>query len=153
MNINHSRLLRSLCLGLSIVSCSAQAGIPGDADGNGVVNIEDARTIARFLTKQIPAIPNPANADANQDGVIDMEDAFAIAQWVTGQSRFIVVAPDYGRADARHVGRTLRIDVFERFFPLNITGGTVRIKSTSTGYDSGAKALSFERDGRSLYYR
>jgi hypothetical protein len=118
-----------------------------------VVNIEDARTIARFLTKQIPAIPNPANADANQDGVIDMEDAFAIAQWVTGQSRFIVVAPDYGRADARHVGRTLRIDVFERFFPLNITGGTVRIKSTSTGYDSGAKALSFERDGRSLYYR
>ncbi|MHC4735529.1 MAG: dockerin type I domain-containing protein [Planctomycetota bacterium] len=52
-------------------------GLNGDADGNDVVNIEDARCIARFLTNQIPAIPEPNNADATQDGKIDMTDALA----------------------------------------------------------------------------
>src|ERR1017187_4794437 len=96
MKVNLVTLSASLFLGLAVAPLFARAGIPGDADGNGVVNLDDARTIARYLTKQIPSIPNPADADATQDGVIDMEDAFAIAQWVTGQSRFIVVPPDYG---------------------------------------------------------
>ena len=60
--------------------------LPGDADGNGTVNLEDARTIARFLVNQIPILPNPADADATQDGKVDMEDAFIIVRQLTGQS-------------------------------------------------------------------
>jgi len=50
------------------------------------------------------------------------------------------------------LGEMIRVEVFEKFFPFNITGGTVRIISASTGYDSGDQPLTFERDGRSLYY-
>lgn len=124
----------------------------GDADGNGVVDMEDARTIARYVVHQIPAIPNPTGADANQDGKVDMEDAFIIAKKVTGQTRIVVVAPLNGSSNILRQGAIIRIEVFEKFFPFNITGGTVRIRSASTGYDSGDQPLTFERDGRSLYY-
>src|SRR3990172_260606 len=124
----------------------------GDADGNGTVNLDDAQTIARYLVNQISAIPNPTDADATQDGKIDMEDAFAIAQKVTGHTRFVVVAPRYGRSDKLQIGDTIRIEVFEKFFPFNITGGTVRIRSANSDYDSGDQPLTFERNGRSLYY-
>jgi YD repeat-containing protein len=126
--------------------------IPGDADGNGVVDIEDARTIARFVVTQIPDLPNPIDADATQDGNVDMEDAFIIAKWITGETRIVVVAPRYGPAELLRLGDSIRIEVFEKFFPFNITGGTVRITSASTGYDSGDRLLTFESDGRSLYY-
>lgn len=126
--------------------------LPGDADGNGAVDIDDARIIARFVANQIPALPNPTDADATQDGKVDMEDAFVIAKWVTGETRIVVVAPRYGPPEPLRLGEIIRIEVFEKFFPLNITGGTVRIISPSTGYDSGDQPLTFERDGRSLYY-
>jgi hypothetical protein len=126
--------------------------LPGDADGNGTVDIEDARTIARFVVNQIPDLPNPDDADATQDGKVDMEDAFIIAKWVTGETRIVVAAPRYGRSDKLKVGSIIRIEVFEKFFPFNITGGTVRITSATSGYDSGDQPLTFERDGRSLYY-
>jgi len=144
-------ILTSILLIYFLLPLSVYA-LPGDADGNGIVNLDDARIIARFAVKQIPSIPNPSDADANQDGKIDMEDAFIIAQKVTGQTRIVVVAPRYGSSDMLKVGDTIRIEVFEKFFPLNITGGKVRILSTSTGYDSGDIPLTFERDGRSLYY-
>ena len=40
--------------------------IPGDADGNGVVDLGDARIIARFLVNQIPAIP-PSRPARNEN--------------------------------------------------------------------------------------
>ena len=124
----------------------------GDADGNGVLDLDDSRIIARFVVNQIPVVPNPGEADATQDGVIDMVDAFVIAQKVSGQSRIIVVAPYFGYSDELLVGDIIRIQVFERFFPLNTVGGTVRIQSASTGYDSGELPLVFEYTGLSLYY-
>jgi RHS repeat-associated protein len=129
----------------------AQA-IPGDADGNEILDIEDARTIAKFVAGQIADIPNPVDADVNQDGKIDLEDAFIIAKRLTGQTRIVVVAPLNGSPDAIRLGSIVRIEVFEKFFPFNITGGTVRIQSAGTGYDSGDQPLTFERNGRSLYY-
>jgi len=126
--------------------------LPGDADGNGSVDIEDARIIARFVANQIPTLPNPDDADATQDGKVDMEDAFIIAKWVTGETRIVVVAPRYGPPEPLRLGEMIRVEVFEKFFPFNITGGTVRIISASTGYDSGDQSLTFESDGRSLYY-
>ena len=124
----------------------------GDADGNGVLDLDDARVIAKFVANQVPALPNPTDADATQDGTVDMEDAFIIAKKITGQTRIVVIAPRYGRSDKPRIGEMIRIDVFEKFFPFNITGGTVRIQSASTGYDSGDQPLTFEHDGRSLYY-
>lgn len=126
--------------------------LPGDADGNGAVDIEDAQIIARFVVNQIPSLPNPADADATQDGKVDMEDAFVIAKRVTGETRIIVVASRYGPSDKLQMGDIIRIEVFEKFFPFHITGGTVRIISPSTGHDSGDLSLTFEKDGRSLYY-
>ena len=146
-----SLILLSIPLSLLLFPLILYA-LPGDADGNGTVDIEDARMIARFVANQIPAPPNPSDADATQDGKVDMEDAFIIAKWVTGETRIVVVAPRHGRSDKLQIGSTIRIEVFEKFFPLNITGGTVRITSASSGYDSGSKPLTFERDGRSLYY-
>jgi RHS repeat-associated protein len=137
-----------LCLLLPV---SAYA-IPGDADGNGIVNMEDARTIARYVVNEIPAVPNPADADANQDGKIDMEDAFIIAKKVSGQTRIVVVSTLNGSSSVLRLGEIIRIEIFEKFFPFNITRGIVRIVSASTGYDSGDIPLTFERDGRSLYY-
>lgn len=34
----------------------------GDADGNGVVKLDDSRTIARWHVKQLPEIPNPGES-------------------------------------------------------------------------------------------
>lgn len=137
---------------ICILSASISYALPGDADGNGIVDLDDARTIARFVVHQIPSVPNPSAADATQDGNVDMEDAFVIAKKVTGQTRIVVVAPRYGSSEKLQIGNTIRIEVFEKFFPFNITGGTVRIRALSTGYDSGNRPLTFERYGRSLYY-
>ncbi|MHC4656784.1 MAG: dockerin type I domain-containing protein [Planctomycetota bacterium] len=87
-------------------------GLNGDADGNDVVNIEDARCIARFLTNQIPAIPEPNNADATQDGKIDMTDAFAIAKHLTDDTRIVKIAPLFGSTDKLTIGDLIRIEIF-----------------------------------------
>lgn len=148
------RYLSSLILVLVItfIPISKSLAVSGDADGNGVVDVDDARFIALYLTHQISSLPNPADANATQDDKVDMEDAFIIAKKATGQTRFVVVAPAFGSPEITRVGQALRIQVFEKFFPFNITAGTVRIRSLSTGYDSGDKPLTFEKDGRSLYY-
>lgn len=128
------------------------AASQGDVDGNGIVEMEDARLVARYVVGQIDTLPYPENADATEDGEITIEDALAIAQRVTGLSRVVITTAKYGLPGKTYVGGLMRIEVFERFFPFHVTGGTVRIKSTSTGYDSGEQPLSFERNGRSLYY-
>lgn len=143
-------IMMALVMGLAPASVSY--ALSGDADGNGTLNMDDARIIARYLSHQVSVLPSPADADATQDGKVDMEDAFVIAKQQTGQSRIVVVAPQYGSPATTRAGDTLRIQVFEKFFPFNITGGTVRIQSASSAYDSGDKPLTFDRDGRSLYY-
>lgn len=150
---NRCRLILALGLFLAAIQCPGEApAVLGDADGNGTVDTEDARCIARFLVNQIPAVPNAQEADATQDGTVDLEDAFAIAQHVTGRSRIVTAEPHYGVPRQNQVGSIIRVAVFERFFPLRITGGRVRIRSASKGYDSGDCPLTFEEDGRSLYY-
>jgi RHS repeat-associated protein len=137
-------------LGLAL-PLSAYA-VMGDVDGSGIVDVDDARCIARFLVNEIPALPEPGNADVTQDGKTNMEDSFAIAKYVAGQSQITVVASRYGQSGKLQIGDTIRIEVFEKFCPFGVTGGNVRIRSDSTGYDSGDQPLTFEHDGRSLYY-
>lgn len=125
---------------------------PGDVDGNGVVDLEDARLVNQYVVGQMDLLPHPENADATEDGEITIEDMLAIAQRATGRSSVVVAGSEYGLPGKIYPGSPVRIEVFERFFPSEVTGGTVRIKSSSTGYDSGDQPLTFEGDGKSLYY-
>ena len=129
-----------------------QEGTPGDADGNGIVDMDDARIIARYVSGQIEALPNPENADVTQDGEITIDDGFTIAQRVSGSSRILIAGPRDGFPGMSQTGTIVRIEVFEKFYPHEVISGTVRITSQTTGYDSGDQPLTFERDGRSLYY-
>jgi RHS repeat-associated protein len=124
----------------------------GDVDGNGVVGIEDARLVNQYVVGQIDSLPHPENADATEDGEITIEDALAIVQRVNGRSHVTVVGLAYGLPGKIYPGSPVRIEVFERFFPSEITSGTIRIKSPNTGYDSGDIPLIFEDDKKSLYY-
>lgn len=126
--------------------------IPGDADGNGIVDMDDARIVARYVSGQIEALPSPENADVTQDGEITIDDGFTIAQRVSGNSRIVITGPKDGFPDRSQTGTIVRIEVFEKFYPHEVISGTVRIISQTTGYDSGDQPLTFERDGKSLYY-
>lgn len=100
---------RSVCKLAAMVICglvlsSNATAIPGDADGSGVVDMDDARAIARYVLGGLGALPNAPDADATQGGTVDMQDAFAIATRLTGQSRILEVAPRHGHADALQVG-------------------------------------------------
>lgn len=131
---------------------AAAVTTPGDVDGNGIVDSEDVELVTQYVVGQISSFPHPENADATEDGKLNIEDALAIQQWISGKSQVVVVSPEHGLPGELYVGSTIRIEAFERFFPFFTTGGTVRIISQSTGYDSGSQALTFEQSGRSLYY-
>ena len=65
---------------------SEPAGLLGDADGNGVVNIRDAMLVAQYANKQIGA--NKLNLDVcDVDGVenVNIRDAMQIAQYANKQ--------------------------------------------------------------------
>jgi RHS repeat-associated protein len=132
---------------------NAVSGITfGDVNGNGILDIDDAQLIAKYLAMEIYTLPHPENADATQDGKITIEDSLAIEQKINGTSLIVVVRAEYGLPGKIYVGSIVRVEVFEKFFPFNVTSGKVRIISLSTGYDSGEQKLTFERSGRSLYY-
>jgi PKD repeat protein len=60
---------------------SVRAGILGDANADGDVNIDDADFISGFLVGLVPSLPNPDDADVNGDGKVDIIDAMIIAQY------------------------------------------------------------------------
>jgi len=136
---------------LQIPPIHAQVTVPGDVDGNGDLELADARLLVSYVVGKTTGLPNPGVADVTQDGEIRVDDALAIAQRVTGQSRIVMAHGQYGASTSTFAGDVVRIGVFERFMPFNVTGGTARVVSASTGYDSGEMQLVFERDGRSLY--
>ncbi|MBQ0072958.1 MAG: dockerin type I repeat-containing protein [Prevotella sp.] len=51
------------------------AGIPGDADGNGVVDINDAKMVIDYYLGKNPQGINMKNADVNGDGKVTVDDA------------------------------------------------------------------------------
>jgi alpha-galactosidase len=60
------------------------AGIPGDVNSSGSIDIVDALLIAQFYVGLNPAGFVSANADVNKDGNIDIVDALRIAQCYVG---------------------------------------------------------------------
>ena len=57
--------------------------IPGDADGSGEPDMEDALTVLQYLCGEDVGM-NAANADVNGDGIIDKYDALLILQYDCG---------------------------------------------------------------------
>lgn len=55
---------------LGLVLPVSGAALSGDVDGSGVVDMEDARTVARFVVSETPTLPNPAAADVTTCGAV-----------------------------------------------------------------------------------
>ena len=56
---------------------------PGNADGNNVIDINDALAIVNYiLGNEVPATFNPAAADVNADGHITIADAVAVVNTI-----------------------------------------------------------------------
>jgi len=64
----------------TLTSGNVYVGIPGDINGNGIVDIYDAILFANSMTNTRPGDPNwNPNADIKGDGVIDIYDAIVLA--------------------------------------------------------------------------
>jgi len=61
-----------------------QSGIPGDANGNGSMDIVDALLIAQYYVGLSPSGFIATNADTNCDGSINIVDALLVAQYYVG---------------------------------------------------------------------
>jgi CSLREA domain-containing protein len=55
---------------------------PGDANGDGVINVLDITTVARMILERIEETPE---ADANRDGFVDVFDITKIARIILGR--------------------------------------------------------------------
>jgi len=79
---NGARTLTFSCFGLTAsVSCGS-ASLPGDVDGNGAVNANDALLVMRYSLGIISEI-SPA-ADVNGDGIVNANDALMILRAALG---------------------------------------------------------------------
>ena len=75
------------CVWIDNVSWSGAGGpeaVPGDADGNGSVEMNDALVVLRFAMNLIDSLPAPANADMDGDGTVGMNDALLILRTAMG---------------------------------------------------------------------
>jgi len=141
-------LFCSGCVTLS--SAEDKIQLPGDADGNGKVDVWDVRSISRSLKAKNLRVPCPQNTDVTQNGMVDEGDLQAIDDQVHGIST-IKVELDYA-TDPIPIGTTVVIRASDAFLPLNVKGGTVRIRSEAAAFDSLEQPLSPAKDGRSVYY-
>jgi len=68
----------------SISTTTPAAGIKGDANNNGTVDIVDALMTAQYFVGLTPLNFNAANADADCNGSVTIVDALIIAQYYVG---------------------------------------------------------------------
>ncbi len=66
-----------------VFDCEAAARLPGDADLDGKVDMQDALTVVRYVRGMFPLI-DMENADVNGDGKVDMNDAQLILRYDSG---------------------------------------------------------------------
>lgn len=75
------------CSSLTSVTTYAASGagirIPGDVDGNGIVNIDDAILMMRHASGEAVTI-NAANADVNADQQVNINDVLLLLQHEAG---------------------------------------------------------------------
>jgi len=66
------------------VVISKPAGLRGDVNGDGSVNISDAIVLINYVQNGNATGMNMTNADANQDGSVNITDAIALINYVLG---------------------------------------------------------------------
>ena len=59
-------------------------GTPGDANGDGTVDVTDALLVLRYAMGLVNTIPGMSACDVNGDGVVDMTDALVILRIAMG---------------------------------------------------------------------
>lgn len=128
-----------------------QSLAPGDVDGNGQVDIWDARSLDRSLASKSFRVPYPSVADVSQNGVIDRGDFEALEKRAHGISTIETSVNDDNDAPVV-IGGIATVEVSDTFLPLDITEGSVRITSAATNYDSGVCRLVHLSYGSSLVY-
>jgi hypothetical protein len=69
--------------GIPFVIIDAPALLPGDANGDGKVNIGDLESLINYLISKTPC-PSMDNADANGDSVVDIQDLKRIIDKIVG---------------------------------------------------------------------
>lgn len=143
---------------LGLVGCElpvtlhmAGTNLPGDVDGNGRVDIWDARSLDRSLTSRYFRVPYPASADVSQNSEVDRGDFEAIEKRAHGLST-VEITVNHDNQSPVVIGGISSIFVADTFLPLNVKEGNVRITSQATGYDSGECKLYHVANGRSLVY-
>lgn len=77
------QVLTAVVAALALHSPSAHA-LKGDANGDGRVDIQDARLVADYLVGNVLFLPQPADADVNGDGRVSTGDALLILQFSKG---------------------------------------------------------------------
>lgn len=113
--------------------------LKGDANGDGQVNVQDARLVADYLVGNALSIPRPEDADVSGDGQITTADALLILQFAKGlrttfdfQSPLVLtVLPALG---STNVLLTTNISIFfsEPISPTSLSG-SLTIKDVTTG--------------------
>lgn len=125
---------------LAVCTFSSYAhALKGDANGDGVVNVNDSRLVADYLVGNALSIPRPEDADVSGDGQITTADALLILQFAKGlrttfdfQSPLVLtVLP---AANATDVLLTSNISVFfsEPVSAASLSGA-VTLRSVATG--------------------
>lgn len=146
-------LLPLLAAGCKIpaVMLVASSGQPGDVDGNGTVDIWDARSLDRSLASDRFRVLDPASGDVSQNQQLDRGDLEAIEKRAHGISTLSVMVGAEENAPVV-IGGVVTLQAADTFLPLNVKSGTVRIRSSAAEYDSGSQPLTHAENGRFLYY-
>jgi hypothetical protein len=66
-----------------VIEPSAEGNTPGDANGDGQPDLQDALVILQCVGSG-NKVPSPENADVNGDGTVDLRDAMLIWQYLCG---------------------------------------------------------------------
>ncbi len=66
------------------VPTSTPSGLPGDVNGDGLINPIDAALVLQFSAEMLTALSSFDRADVNHDGMVNAVDAALILQFVAG---------------------------------------------------------------------
>lgn len=132
-------LMLTAALAICVFVVSPAHALKGDANGDGQVNVQDARLVADYLVGNVLSIPRPADADVSGDEQITTADALLILQFAKGlrttfdfQSPLVLtVLPAVG---STNVLLTANISVFfSEPISTNSLSGALTVKNAATG--------------------
>ncbi|SHL23655.1 chitobiase/beta-hexosaminidase C-terminal domain-containing protein [Xylanibacter ruminicola] len=142
------------------------SGLLGDANGNGIINIEDVVAIINYiLGKEVSGTFDDTLADMNSDDVVDIFDAMLLVNYVLAHPSASSGSRKMSRGDAdepteslmlaaEQDGISLGVDRAERFtafqFDISLPKGT-ELSDVRLVSESSAHRLMFTHNGGNTY--